>query len=149
MKALLIILALGLVCGAAGQDKQQKKRETYSEDVGEGLIRVGGLATHGDNEQAFQQYFADKNCREFRFSGWNSWEIVEAAYGQPNALPKDQWTEENGKELVKYIFDAVEDAGIKVCLWAEGWQSCGLGWKNVQFSAHCCGWMEVFVGILP
>lgn len=86
----------------------------FAETVGYGFIRVGGLPTHGENENSFQEYFADKNCREFRFSGWNSWEVVEAAYGKPNALPKSDWSVENGRDLVHWIFDSVQDAGIKV-----------------------------------
>lgn len=120
MRALYVLLVAGLVCGAAAQAAKQptKVKEAdkkhFSEDIGDGLVRVGGLATHGDNEQSFQQYFADKNCREFRFSGWNSWEIVEAAYGEPSALPKKDRNEKNGKDLVHYVFDSVQDAGIKV-----------------------------------
>lgn len=82
---------------------------------GEGLVRVGGLSTLGDNGDGFQAYFADKNCKEFKFSGWNNWEMIEAAAGVASALPdEDKGNTRAGKSLVRYIYDSAEDANLRV-----------------------------------
>ncbi|GMH42591.1 hypothetical protein BSKO_10510 [Bryopsis sp. KO-2023] len=92
--------------------------------MGRGLIRVGGYTTLGKNNggEGFQVSFVDKNCRPFVFSAWNSWEIIEAAYGKASALPKGQQTKEQGRELVKWIFTEGKSAGMLVVrFFGHGW----------------------------
>ncbi|GMH41892.1 hypothetical protein BSKO_09802 [Bryopsis sp. KO-2023] len=114
----LLAAVLLLAGGVSGQKKKSTKKkepEGFAETIGEGFVRVGGLSTIGDNDGSYQIYFADRNCREFRFSGWNNWEMVEAAYGKASALhPDKRDSVENGRELVHYIFDSAESAGMKV-----------------------------------
>lgn len=82
---------------------------------GEGLVRVGGITTLNNNEEGFQTYFVDRNCKEFKFSGWNNWEMIEAAAGVASALPEDdRGNVAAGKNLVRYIFDSAQDAGLTV-----------------------------------
>ncbi|GMH42435.1 hypothetical protein BSKO_10354 [Bryopsis sp. KO-2023] len=82
---------------------------------GEGLVRVGGLSTMGENGKGFQAYFVDRNCKEFKFSGWNNWEMIEAAAGVASALPDEkQKNVRAGKNLVRFIFDSAEDAHLTV-----------------------------------
>lgn len=91
-----------------------------------GIIRVGGTATLGLNGGGlgFQASFVDKKCRPFAFSGWNSWEVVEAAFGVASALPLNMRTPDAGKDLLDWIFDQGQGAGMNVMRFlGHGWSS--------------------------
>lgn len=55
-------------------------------------------------------------------SGWNSWEVIDTAYGTALSLPDDEKTPENGKELLGWVFDHAEDASLNTMrFFAVGW----------------------------
>lgn len=93
-----------------------------------GHIRVGGHLTMGMNwgGQGFQVGFLDKQCRKFLFSGWNSWEVLEAAHGTASALTKGQQNPGEGRKLMQWVMDVGQGAGMNVMrFFAHGWDDEG------------------------
>ncbi|GMH32283.1 hypothetical protein BSKO_00117 [Bryopsis sp. KO-2023] len=104
-----------------------RKPKTGPSWIGSGMMRVGGYLGASMSPKGFPFKFVDNNCRRFYFSGWNSWEIIEAAYGTASALPKASRTPEKGKDLVRWIFDTAQKAGLSwVRFFGHGWDEKGM-----------------------
>eukprot|EP00210_Caulerpa_lentillifera_P002042 g1957.t1 len=87
-----------------GKMKRKTNKSNTSKgkhNPGEGFIRARGTQ------------FIDRNCREFLYSGWNSWDLVEAAAGVQRALPQDD-SLINGSSYVEYKLDIAKDSGLTV-----------------------------------
>lgn len=118
------VKALGLLCLLLNCYNLADATSTPESETG--IVRVGGRTTLGLNGGGvgFQANFLDKNCRPFVLSGWNSWEVVEAAFGVASVLPPNLQTPEAGKELLNWVFDQGQAAGLNVIRFlGHGWSS--------------------------
>ncbi|CAD7704951.1 unnamed protein product [Ostreobium quekettii] len=70
---------------------------------------VGALGATGDGfVRVIGTRFVDKYCQEYAYSGFNSWELMEAAAGIQSALPSDQ-SHFEGQSLVQWVFETAAE----------------------------------------
>ncbi|CAD7704663.1 unnamed protein product [Ostreobium quekettii] len=86
--ALVVAVAMSCAAGAMGAR-------------GNGFVRVMGTR------------FVDKDCEEFKYSGFNSWELMEAAAGIETSLPEDM-SHFEGQTLVQWVFEMAAEQQLLV-----------------------------------
>eukprot|EP01024_Parvocaulis_polyphysoides_P031602 TRINITY_DN284_c0_g3_i1.p2 TRINITY_DN284_c0_g3~~TRINITY_DN284_c0_g3_i1.p2 ORF type:complete len:100 (+),score=16.24 TRINITY_DN284_c0_g3_i1:98-397(+) len=92
---LQVLALLWLSCLASGQVVP----DPYPDQTG--FVRV------------FNNKFVTDDCKEFFFTGFNAWELIEGAIGFPKVLPDDT-SFLGDQNLLEYIFDICKASGLSV-----------------------------------
>eukprot|EP01023_Acetabularia_acetabulum_P044570 TRINITY_DN4479_c0_g1_i2.p2 TRINITY_DN4479_c0_g1~~TRINITY_DN4479_c0_g1_i2.p2 ORF type:complete len:197 (+),score=28.51 TRINITY_DN4479_c0_g1_i2:167-757(+) len=82
--------------------------------------------------RVFDNKFVTDNCKEFFFTGFNAWELIEGAIGFPKVLPEDT-SFLGDQNLLEYIFDICKATGLNVVrFFGHGTTS------DISTQKYCC-----------
>eukprot|EP01026_Neomeris_dumetosa_P037895 TRINITY_DN3080_c0_g1_i14.p1 TRINITY_DN3080_c0_g1~~TRINITY_DN3080_c0_g1_i14.p1 ORF type:complete len:758 (-),score=74.95 TRINITY_DN3080_c0_g1_i14:662-2935(-) len=82
--------------------------------------------------RVFDNKFVTDDCKEYFFTGFNAWELIESAIGFPKVLP-DDLSFLGDKNLLEYILDICVQTGLNVVrLFGHGTTS------DISTQRYCC-----------
>eukprot|EP01025_Chloroclados_australasicus_P066294 TRINITY_DN90_c2_g1_i2.p1 TRINITY_DN90_c2_g1~~TRINITY_DN90_c2_g1_i2.p1 ORF type:complete len:855 (-),score=84.66 TRINITY_DN90_c2_g1_i2:386-2809(-) len=82
--------------------------------------------------RVYDNKFVTDDCKEFFFTGFNAWELIEGAIGFPKVLPDDV-SFLGDQNLLEYIFDICERIGLNVVrFFGHGTTS------DISTQKYCC-----------